>query len=942
MSDITDMQLRIHSYASNPAYDFTFEYYRDSAWTDLTSRVVVRSTDGNEFPVRVSKPYRGMYSAELTLDNSDGLLTREDRESALNLNGASEYDPLMDEARKVRLKQGIYCYGLISDGITPTVDTALDGGVPARLTDNTFGTVTDETDVDWCYWTAVASEATRTVTIDLGSAQTVRHGMISFLSMTSASPQIMLPSTVQFQYSTNGTDWTNIGSAFDLSHYKNSISGQRYLAYFNDCDRSARYVRAVITNIAEENEIYLDEFSVWGGATADTQILKGTFCGYLGDDISAPSKEGYITVRFQDVRKKEQDNNRVPVTLEYRDKRPEEIIYDLLTNESYWSSAETEGTNLVTDPSFELGTHPGWTAASGGTRKSTKARTGTYCIELDQANETLTTDAGAEVPVTAGDDYLWEIWVYSPPVAAREFHLTFTFDDPSATVQRFPTVGNYEIGSTSYVRLAGRFTAPAGATGFTFLVTKDTGGDGDWRVDDVTVKKVSSTATIPYDSVLDSSEIGWAHDDNLSDFKITRWQGRGKSILGYINELADAIGWVYDADGDGTRQFWEPEYNRTTAHSYCNYFGSRQTRGPVRKYTGKDMINSLELVGYEGGNTEVPRRYRHEASIARYGVRHRRIVEPLIRTADHSDWVAKAFFRDFAYAGSGLESEVVGDFDVERPYRIYSHNEEVRVALKKASHANAELWAMWGYETEMCTAGPDYGGYYRASYEGRQYMSSQPDPVADIAGTGGNTNIAVAWTANTEADIDGYYVYWASGDSPSDWDFTKRTKVTAATDTITGLSNGNAYWIYVTAVNIGGIESEPSAIIRCLAGVGNSGDEDTTWGIASLSAALTDNDPTVVADLSWTPSLDVTPDYITVSLAGPHTSATPTYLTEQAKITPVDSVAHHYYATYRRVDYPLGITMYWRLALREVVILDKHYKFGAVLYSAAASAAWPS
>ncbi|HUU46295.1 MAG TPA: fibronectin type III domain-containing protein, partial [Acidobacteriota bacterium] len=843
-------------------------------------------------------------------------------------------------ARKVRVKQGINCFELISASCSASADPVPDVGDPAQLVDNWYGDPEDVYDANWVAWNAVGADAEIVLKIDLGAELPIKHGMLSFVSKSLATPQVMLPATVQFAYSTDDVTYHNIGDAFDLSEYKNSRTGQQYLAWFTDCDKTARYIRATITNISEENEIELDEFSIWGGTTT-TFVGEYTITGYLGDSIDTYSKEGVIQVQFEDVTRKEADNRRVELTLEYKDRRPEEIIYDLLTNESYWSSAAPTGPNLVTDPGFELGTAHGgggWEFGGGASRKSNLARTGTYCAELDWDDETIHEH---NILVTAGEDYLLNVWIYSPPVASRDWHMSLTFNDGSSTVILSPATGTYSLGSTSYCRVACRFTAPAGATAITtFLLYKDTGGDGDWRVDDISIRLIESTATIPYDSVLDSSEIGWAHDANLSGFSIATWQGQNGSILDYINELAELIGFVYDADGDGVRWFREPEFNRTTAHTYLNFFGARQITGPRRTRSGKDIRNSITIVGYESGNKEVPYPFRHEASIAKYGVKYARITEPLVQTSDAAEYLAKALLRDFAYAGNSLESDIVADFDIDRPYRIYSHHEGIRAHLKEASHGNAELWALMSYETEMVTSGQ---GYYRAHLVGRKYMSAQPGPAANLVAVGADGQITVSWDANLEADMDGYSVYWASGDDPDLWNFsTVWADDEESSQVIPGLSNGTAYWIYVRAHNIDGIYSERSAIIRCLAGGGNSGSEEDTWGIADLSAALTDKDPSVTLDLSWTPVLTINPDYIIASLAGPFTSGSPTMLTEHAKITPQDGIAQHYYSTYRKSHFKAAIDYYWRLAMKEVVINDTHYHFGSRLYSNDASAEWPT
>ena len=934
----SNMALRIHSYSLSPEYYAALEYLRDGAWHDLTERLVSRTTGGEQFPITVSKSYRQMYTCSLMLDNTDGLITPENTTSEYNLNALDEYGPLLDSARKVRVKQGIFCYEELSSGKTVTASTAPTVGALAELTDGLYGDPTDETDAEWVHWSTVASEGTIWLKIDLGEAQTVRHGMLSLLSKTSVTPQIELPATVLFAYSADDvTYYPCAPAAFDLSEYSDSRSGQQFLAWFTDLDKSARYIRATITNIAEENEIYIDEFALWGGDDRG-EVGISVITGYLGDAINLYSNRGYVEVTFEDTRKHEADNRQVELTKEYKDQRPEQIIYDLLTNADYWVGLlAAEGENLLANPGFESG-DTGWVKTGLTGIWCYTPRTGWYSAKLPDAGSS--TVGQTSVPIEAGEVYqicLWDrYWAVGGSITAF-WHVEVQPNGENPVI-RFPESGFYTPHPLwqQYKEWTGYFTAPAGATSCSVTIFMEATGFGkSLIVDDCSLVNVTSVAQ-GYGGPLTAEDIGWPVDENLSGFVIPRWQGQAGTILDYCNELAQLIGWVYDSDGDGVRQFWQPEYNRLTASPYLNFFDIRQI-GPEfihRTKTDADIRNVIKIVGYEAGNKEVPRQYQNKASVNRYGIRYARITEPLVRTAEVSDKLGKALLRDFAWARDGINAQAIGDFDIDRPKHVCSFHEPLIIHTDKS-----ELWSIETVETQMVTHGT---GTFRTSLGCRRYVSSLPSPVASIAATGGDTQVALSWDANTEVDIDGYYVYWATGDTPADWEFTKREKVSGLSDTVTGLVNSTAYWFYVTAENIDLVESEPSAIIRCLAGAGNSGSEALTWGISGLAAALTDEDPTVALDLSWTPSLVVEPDYITVAVYGPHTANPPTNETEYAQLTPANAVVEHYHARYRKADYTGSTTYYWRLRTYEVVIEDIHYQFGAPPYSNVPSASWPS
>lgn len=917
----SDMSLRIHSYSRNPDYHAQLYYVRDSAWNDLTDRLLV-GRNGGPVPITVNKGYRQVSTCSLMLNNEDSLLTPENTTSAFNLNAADEYDPLINPSRKVQLKQGINCYASLSESGSITASVVASGGTLADLLDGLYGDVTNESDTEWVYWTDVAGDASVALTIDLGSSLIVRHGMVSFLSKGT----IDLPASVQFSASADDSTYTNIGSAFDMSRYNDSTAGQRFLAWFTDIDASYRYVKATITNISTTNSIYIDEFAVWGG-TSTTFKSVDAITGYLGDSIDV-DPDGCINLQFRDVRKKESDNRRTELTLEYKDQRPEQIIYDLLTNLQYWNEGSTDNTNLVSNGNFESGA-TGWTLSDAGDRISVTSGSGYPGGHSAVGRLVASAARNAQqtgIAVTAEKTYFLSWWHRSEWNAYGTYVEIVT---DTAETTRYPASGEISF-TDSWSRAVTEWTTPAGASSVTLKVyfTLATGLVGG--VDDIQLQEVLSYSG--YSNAITPDEIGWSPDDNLTDFVVTKWQGQQGTILEYIEELANLVGWVYDADGSGIRQFWQPSENLTIASQYMDFFGNRII-GPEnckRTYTDDDIRNLIKLVGYENGNNEVPREYRHEASIASYGVRYARITEPLIKNTTMSDYLGKALLRDFAWAGRGCDVAVIGDFDIDRMKGVCTFKEPTRLLLDKS-----ELWAIQNYATEMRIAGK---GFYRGVLSTKRYFSSMPAVVETIAGTGGNTTIDVSWDANTEIDLDGYYVYWSTA---ADGTFTKRDKVVTNADTITGLTNGTAYWFYATAVNIAGVEGEPSAIVRCLAGIGNSGTEATTWGISGLTATLTDNTSSIALDLSWTPSLVFDPDFIVVNLYGPSTASPPTIARNHGPVNVADSVEAHYYNNYNTVDYTSGTTYYWRLGISEVVIKGIHYKFGSHLLSDVASGEWP-
>jgi hypothetical protein len=177
--------------------------------------------------------------------------------------------------------------------------------------------------------------------------------------------------------------------------------------------------------------------------------------------------------------------------------------------------------------------------------------------------------------------------------------------------------------------------------------------------------------------------------------------------------------------------------------------------------------------------------------------------------------------------------------------------------------------------------------------------------------------------------------------------------VAGLTDTITGLTNSQPYWFYVTAENMDGVESENSCIVRCLAGAGNSGDEDSTWGMSEQPTFQYVPEGDLIhakIGLNW-----VAPDntwiengsQILLTLYGPGLAAgTPENPAEQAFVVPrlcSDSSDYvWYYKEFRKGDLTGGTIYYWWLAFYVVRVNGIDYHFGDPLIHGQAGCLWPS
>jgi hypothetical protein len=85
-----------------------------------------------------------------------------------------------------------------------------------------------------------------------------------------------------------------------------------------------------------------------------------------------------------------------------------------------------------------------------------------------------------------------------------------------------------------------------------------------------------------------------------------------------------------------------------------------------------------------------------------------------------------------------------------------------------------------------------------------------PGIPSGVTTTAGNGLINITWSANEEADVSGYTVYW--GTSESNLDLTKKVSKSLTATVLEGLSNGTAYYVALSATDTSGNESERSVV----------------------------------------------------------------------------------------------------------------------------------
>ncbi|MGE5674701.1 MAG: S8 family serine peptidase [Mycobacterium leprae] len=105
-----------------------------------------------------------------------------------------------------------------------------------------------------------------------------------------------------------------------------------------------------------------------------------------------------------------------------------------------------------------------------------------------------------------------------------------------------------------------------------------------------------------------------------------------------------------------------------------------------------------------------------------------------------------------------------------------------------------------------------------AQAEGKWTDSTPPDAPTNLKASAGDAQAVLTWTASTASDLAGYKALYATAQT-GPWT-TVDTKSTAASYTLTGLTNGTTYWLKVQAVDADGNVSVDSNVVYAMPNTG--------------------------------------------------------------------------------------------------------------------------
>jgi len=310
------------------------DFRRDDAWWDLSDRLL--------FPFTITRRLKAVTTADVMLDNSDGMLARDNHVSSWNYDVSSTHDPLLDEGRVVRIRQGVKLHPNLAYGMSyecasasPTRPESLRG---IELTDGGFGQPRNEFDDAWVGWQGTEA----TVVFTLSPARDIHSVAASLLTRGAAG--VLLPTSASVTLAGSAGTHT---APLPVDHLRDDPAGRRQYLYGLDLQqRDVSHVVLRFSPKSAEAWIQIDEIALYDASTT-VDWLKTTFTGILGDEITQHATDrGIVHLgQVRDMTKRLADLF-IEVFDHCSDMPIEEIVEDLLTNARYEAALSADGYSL--------------------------------------------------------------------------------------------------------------------------------------------------------------------------------------------------------------------------------------------------------------------------------------------------------------------------------------------------------------------------------------------------------------------------------------------------------------------------------------------------------------------------------------------------------------------------------------------------------------------
>jgi len=330
-------------------------YYRagtGSPQYDITDRLLL--------PVIVTRPLNAFATAEISLDNADGLLNPKNLVSSFNWT-SSAWDPLIDDHRIVDIQMGARCRINVASGATVNTVTVPQSGTAGQLTDRIFG-ANSVADTPWVGWGNVGQI---TIRLDLGTQRAIRGVAFRGQTDVASAHNIHLPDSVQIALSIGSaagpyTTWAGPGMAI----YRDSHGPMAYdITHDLVRDCQARWVEfRLFTQSARQYQV--DEVEVYA-ADQSLSDYDTMFSGRLGDSMEVADDKIIHLEQIRD-RMRRMDDLFLEITRKYHDTDISSIVFDLYVNSTKGAGVST--TQMAVDvASFNM---PWWKAQNQSVYKS--------------------------------------------------------------------------------------------------------------------------------------------------------------------------------------------------------------------------------------------------------------------------------------------------------------------------------------------------------------------------------------------------------------------------------------------------------------------------------------------------------------------------------------------------------------------------------------------
>ncbi len=339
LSPMIAWAVRVHRQSSKCPLLPELWYQRAGTW----SLMPVQPSSSSDRPVEITHRYRQPSQMRCWLPDNDGLLAPGLQTSPANLVGGV-FEPLLDEARPVLLRVGIWCYANLAVGHAWSCNTPPSSGNLAALNDGAMAPFTSSLlPTAYCAAWNLLPSATIEMVCDTGAVQIIHHVALRFCSNTATGT---LPAFVTIALSSDGlsyNSWAPRPVGGPGGDWEDGVIGDLYETNATevsvcDLDYTARFVRVTIQSRSDTSQtIALDEAAVYGGATGGW-LGMNRFRGYLGDGIQW-SPDGWIQLLATDTLKRLADNNETRLTGRFDFAELADIAYSLLTSPSNWRGA---------------------------------------------------------------------------------------------------------------------------------------------------------------------------------------------------------------------------------------------------------------------------------------------------------------------------------------------------------------------------------------------------------------------------------------------------------------------------------------------------------------------------------------------------------------------------------------------------------------------------